>query len=74
VAAAEATAGTAGSETDQGSGGGFGLRVTPAGAFVVRDGAVRREPAFDVTRVILGGQLVAVVALLTIRSVLRRHR
>jgi uncharacterized spore protein YtfJ len=64
-----------GSRTDaeQGSGGGFGLRVTPAGVFVIRDGSVTWQPAFDVTRIILGGQLVAVIALLTLRSVLRRR-
>ena len=31
------------------------------------------RPALDVNRVILGGQVVAVVALLTFRSVLRRR-
>jgi uncharacterized spore protein YtfJ len=65
--------GRSGASEEQGSGGGFGLRVSPSGVFVIRDGAVSWQPAFDLNRVILGGQLVAVIALLTLRSVLR-HR
>ncbi len=56
-------------EEQQGSGGGFGLMASPAGAFVIRDGMVRWKPALDVNRIIFGGQLVAIVALLTIRSI-----
>lgn len=56
---------------ESGAGGGYGIGVTPAGAFVVRDGAVTWRPAVDVTKVIMGGQLVAVVALLTLRSYLK---
>jgi uncharacterized spore protein YtfJ len=54
-----------------GSGGGYGLGMVPAGAFVVRDGTVTWRPAVDVNKVILGGQLVAVAALLALRSYLR---
>jgi uncharacterized spore protein YtfJ len=54
-----------------GSGGGFGLGVVPAGVFAIRDGAVTWRPAVDVNRVILGGQLVAIVALLVARSYLK---
>jgi uncharacterized spore protein YtfJ len=52
-------------------GGGYGLGVVPAGAFVIRDGAVPWRPAVDVNKVIFGGQLVAIVALLTLRSYLK---
>lgn len=52
---------------ERGSGGGYGLKVIPAGVFVIRDGGVRWRPAVDVNRVVLGGQLVVVVALLTLR-------
>ena len=62
-----------GAEAEQGAGGGFGLRVTPSGVFVIRDGKVTWQPAVDVNRVILGGQLIAALALLTIRSALRRR-
>jgi uncharacterized spore protein YtfJ len=57
----------------EGSGGGIGIMAHPAGVFVVKDGDVSWRPALDVNRVILGGQVVAVVALLTFRSVLRRR-
>jgi uncharacterized spore protein YtfJ len=64
--------GRTGESNEQGSGGGYGLRVTPVGVFVIKDGEVTWQPAFDQTRVILGGQLIGVVALLVARSVLRR--
>jgi uncharacterized spore protein YtfJ len=58
-----------------GSGGGFGIRARPVGAYVIRDGKVRWEPALDLNRVILGGQIVAIVALLTLRTIVKtRHR
>jgi uncharacterized spore protein YtfJ len=55
----------------EGSGSGFGLTARPVGAFVVRDGELSWRPAVDVTRIVLGGQLVAVVALLTVRAILK---
>lgn len=58
----------------QGSGGGYGLGATPAGVFVIKNGEVRWQPAVDVTRIVLGGQVVAVVLLLTIRAVVKRWR
>src|SRR5689334_9287105 len=57
-----------------GSGVGFGVNIRPAGAFVVRDGDVTWRPAIDVTRIVLGGQLVAAVGLLVLRQVLRHRR
>lgn len=57
----------------EGSGGGLAITAQPAGVFVVKDGDVSWRPALDVNRVILGGQVVAVVALLTFRSVLKRQ-
>jgi uncharacterized spore protein YtfJ len=57
-----------------GRGVGFGLRATPAGVYVVKDGTVSWQPAIDVTRIAMLGQLTAIVALLVIRSILsRRH-
>lgn len=52
-------------------GGGFGVVATPAGAYVIKDGEVRWRPAIDVNRTILGGQIVAIVALLTLRSLVK---
>ncbi|WP_460849531.1 spore germination protein GerW family protein [Phytohabitans suffuscus] len=68
-------AGTAdGGREGDGTGAGFGVSSRPVGAFVIKDGTVRWRPAIDVNRVILGGQLVAIVALLTLRAVLKTHR
>ena len=39
--------------------------------FVIANGAVRWRPAVDVNRVVLGGQLVAITALLTLRLLLK---
>jgi uncharacterized spore protein YtfJ len=52
-------------------GGGFGIRANPLGVFVVKDGKVDWRPALDLNKVILGGQIVGAVALLTIGSVVR---
>ena len=54
-----------------GSGAGFGMSATPAGMYVLKDDKVSWQPAVDVNRVILGGQLVALVALLVLRSLIR---
>jgi uncharacterized spore protein YtfJ len=58
----------------RGTGGGIGLSARPVGAYVIRDGRVSWRPAVDVNRVILGGQIVAVMALFTIRALLRKRR
>jgi uncharacterized spore protein YtfJ len=55
----------------RGSGSGFGVTARPVGAFIVRDGDLSWRPAVDVNRIILGGQVVLVVALLTVRAIVR---
>jgi len=55
-------------------GGGWGGEARPAGVFIIRGDRVRWQPAVDVNRVILGGQLVLVVALLVLRSIARMRR
>ena len=55
----------------KGSGSGFGITARPVGAFIIRDGEVSWRPAVDITRIVLGGQMVAVVALLTVRTILK---
>jgi uncharacterized spore protein YtfJ len=55
--------------TGRGGGGGFGLVARPAGAYVIRGDQVTWEPALDLTRVIVGGQVVALAAILTIRAI-----
>ena len=60
--------------TGSGAGMGFGVNARPVGVYVVKDGEVSWQPAIDVMRIILGGQLLGLVAILTIRSLLRRRR
>jgi uncharacterized spore protein YtfJ len=54
-----------------GSGGGYGISAKPLGAYVIKDGKLSWQPAIDVNKVILGGQIVAIIALLVIRSILK---
>jgi uncharacterized spore protein YtfJ len=54
-----------------GSGAGFGVRATPAGVYVIKDGSVQWVPAIDVTRIALMGQVVAILLLLVVRSIAR---
>jgi uncharacterized spore protein YtfJ len=52
-----------------GDGGGYGLRARPVGAYVIRDGTVRWEPATDVAGLVLrGGLVLAGLALLWRRA------
>ncbi|WP_067172080.1 GerW family sporulation protein [Microtetraspora niveoalba] len=60
-----------GDNPGEGVGAGFGLGATPSGVFVIKDGAVRWQPVVDVNKLIIGGQIVMVVALLTIRTIAR---
>jgi uncharacterized spore protein YtfJ len=55
----------------RGSGSGFGVIARPVGAFVIRDGDLSWRPAVDVNRIILGGQVVVVIALLTVRAIVK---
>lgn len=63
----------AGTGTGSGSGGGFGLSARPAGVYVIKGDRVNWQPALDVNRIVMGGQIVAVVALLVLRSIFRRR-
>jgi uncharacterized spore protein YtfJ len=63
-----------GAGRQSGWGGGFGVNARPVGAFVIRGDDVRWVPAVDVNRIVLGGQLVAVAALLTLRKMARNRR
>ncbi len=56
-----------------GAGGGFGVIARPVGAYTIKGDTVQWIPAADTTRVILSGQLVAVVGLLVLRSILRKR-
>jgi uncharacterized spore protein YtfJ len=51
-----------------GTGTGFAMNAKPFGVFVMKDGQVTWRPAVDVNRMILGCQIVAIVALVVIRA------
>ncbi|HWS59236.1 MAG TPA: spore germination protein GerW family protein [Actinotalea sp.] len=57
-----------------GGGAGFGLTVRPVGVYVVDGSSVLWQPALDLTRVVLGGQVVGAVAVLALACALRRRR
>jgi uncharacterized spore protein YtfJ len=63
---------------ESGGGGGFGLMARPSGAWIVEDGVVTWKPAIDVNRIVLGGQIVALAAILVSGRILlaqaRRRR
>jgi uncharacterized spore protein YtfJ len=63
--------GGGGGDVEGNGGGGFGVSATPAGVYVIKNGNVRWEPAFDLNRTVLMGQIVGIVALLTVRSVVK---
>ena len=71
-------AGAGGGEDPQGqgkgSGSGFAMTARPVGAFIIREGELSWRPAVDVNRIVLGGQVVAVVALLTVRTIIKGPR
>ena len=60
-------------QENTGAGGGFGMSAKPLGVFVLRDGKVAWRPAIDINKVIVGGQIVAVTALLVARAVLTAY-
>lgn len=70
IPAAHVIGGGGGGGDTLGNGGtGFGLSARPVGAFVIKGGDVQWRPALDLNRAIFMGQIVGIVALLTIRSI-----
>jgi uncharacterized spore protein YtfJ len=71
-ASEEAGAGTGDAgAADSGYGMGYGLRATPAGVYVIKDGEVEWKPALDTSRVAMRRAGVAIVGLLVLRSIIR---
>jgi len=56
---------------NSGSGSGFGIRAKPTGVYAIRDDSVVWKPALDWNRIILGGQIVGIVALFALRSIVK---
>ena len=73
ILAAEVAGGGGGGGGPEGTGGGvgYGVKARPVGAFVIKDGAVRWEPAIDTTRLALRGMLIPIVAMLVGRSIVK---
>ncbi|HXY91804.1 MAG TPA: spore germination protein GerW family protein [Acidimicrobiia bacterium] len=69
----EGTGAQNGSSSGTGGGMGFGVGARPVGVYVVKDGEVTWQPAVDVMRIVVGGQLLALAAILALRSILRRR-
>jgi uncharacterized spore protein YtfJ len=63
--------GTGDSQEGSGSGGGYGVMAKPAGVYVVRDGEVTWQPALDINKIVMGGQIVAVILFLVVASIFR---
>jgi uncharacterized spore protein YtfJ len=59
---------------NEGGGGGSGVSARPVGMYRIEGGKLSWQPALDVTRIAMAGQVVAVVALLVLRSVLKSRR
>ncbi len=50
---------------------GFGMHARPAGVYVIKGDSVTWTPALDLNRVIMGGQIVAVLALIVLRPLFK---
>ena len=55
----------------KGGGSGYALNARPTGVFVIQGDDVAWRPALDVNRAILGGQLVAIAAILLVRTIVK---
>lgn len=55
----------------KGEGGGFGLSARPAGAYVIKNGEVTWQPAVDIGSVVAVAGAVAIVTLLSLRSIVK---
>jgi uncharacterized spore protein YtfJ len=60
-------------ETEDGEaqgGAGFGMMARPSGAWIIEDGDATWKPAIDVNRIVLGGQVIAMTAILVTGRIL----
>ena len=60
-----------GGDAENNAGGGFGISAKPAGAYVIKGGAVEWQPALDINRIVLGGQIVAIFFFLFLRTLVK---
>lgn len=74
--ASDAETARAGVQEGHGGGGGYGVHVKAVGVFVVDETGAHWQPALDLNRVILGGQVVLAAVLSTFAlawAIKRRH-
>jgi uncharacterized spore protein YtfJ len=76
IPAAKVTAGGGGGNGEdkrgqRGEGGGLGLVARPAGAFIIKDGNARWEPAVDINRVFAAITTILVTAAIVVGRILR---
>lgn len=71
VASIAGGGGGGGSDGNAGSGAGFGMGARPLGIYLLKDGHVQWRPAVDANRLILGGQVLALVMMLTLRAIMK---
>ncbi|HEY3050956.1 MAG TPA: hypothetical protein VGJ40_04465 [Gaiellaceae bacterium] len=64
--------GGGGGDSDHNGGGGFGLGARPVGAYVIKDGDVKWQPAVDVNRIVGLAFLLGLV--LALKAPTRRRR
>lgn len=57
------------SSAEGAAGGGAGVQARPVGAFVVKGEDVSWVPAIDISRIVLMGQIVMIIAIVSWRSV-----
>ena len=60
-----------GADGEGGSGGGFGVNAAGIGVYEIRNGTATFKPAVDVNRVIMGGQIIALVAIVVAGGIIR---
>lgn len=60
--------------TPAGRGSGMGIFARPVGAYRIEGDEVTWVPAFDLSRIVMMGQLLGIVTVLVIRSIMRGRR
>ena len=71
AAAVSGGGGGGGGPENTGAGVGYGMKARPVGAFVIKDGEVRWEPAIDATRLALRGMLIPIIGMVVARSIVK---
>lgn len=60
--------------TPAGRGGGMGISARPMSVYQIKGDRVTWVPAVDVSRIVVMGQVLVIVAMLVLRLVLRRRK